>query len=65
MSRIERSNTPHDNTQHDEANCPHCQEEIAAMDDASVHWSCPYCGRELPNERAACCGEVGHAEEVT
>jgi hypothetical protein len=31
VSRVERSNKPHDNTPHDEANCPHCQEDIAAM----------------------------------
>lgn len=28
----------------------------------SERWFCPFCGRELPSERAACCGEVGHAE---
>jgi DNA-directed RNA polymerase subunit RPC12/RpoP len=25
-------------------------------------WFCPYCGTDLPDERAAHCGEVGHAE---
>jgi hypothetical protein len=24
-------------------------------------FECPYCGKKLPDERAACCGEVGHA----
>lgn len=28
----------------------------------SPKWYCPYCGQDLPNERAAHCGEVGHAE---
>lgn len=29
MSRVERSNKPHDNTPHDEANCAHCQADVA------------------------------------
>jgi hypothetical protein len=28
MSRIERSNAPHDNTPHDEANCQYCQADL-------------------------------------
>lgn len=27
-------------------------------------WVCPYCGDPLPDERAAHCEEVGHAERV-
>ena len=30
-----------------------------------VRWMCPYCDHELPNERAAHCGEVGHAIPMT
>lgn len=26
-----------------------------------VQWYCPFCGKDLPGEQAACCGEVGHA----
>jgi hypothetical protein len=38
---------------------------VSSHNGEDVHWSCPYCGRELLNERAPCCGEVGHAEEVS
>ncbi len=31
MSRVERYDGPRDNTPHDEANCPSCQADIAAM----------------------------------
>lgn len=24
-------------------------------------WRCPYCDRQLPDERAVCCHEAGHA----
>lgn len=24
-------------------------------------WKCPYCDRQLPDERAVCCQEAGHA----
>ena len=24
-------------------------------------WLCPYCGKELPDQNASCCGESGHA----
>jgi ribosomal protein L37AE/L43A len=27
-------------------------------------YECPFCNKPLANERAACCGEVGHAQEV-
>ena len=26
---------------------------------------CPFCGKELPDMQAACCGERGHAVEVS
>lgn len=29
-----------------------------------VRLICVYCGRELPDQRTPCCGEVGHTEEV-
>lgn len=32
---------------------------------AKMELACPYCGHSLPNSQAACCGEVGHAVEVT
>ena len=31
------------------------------LSDREIVWICPFCGNELPDERAACCGEVGHA----
>ena len=31
------------------------------LSDRDVRWCCPYCGNEVPNERAAHCGEQGHA----
>ena len=28
----------------------------------SVKYECPFCLKILPDERAPCCGEVGHAQ---
>lgn len=54
MSRIERYEGPRDNTPHDEANCPHCQEDIAAM-------TAPTTPAQVPTDlidRAVACGRI-------
>lgn len=39
-----------------------CRKLAAQASNANKsQWVCPFCGNPLPGERAACCGEVGHA----
>ena len=40
------------------------QERNAGFSPREVVWICPFCGNELPDERAACCGEVGCAVDA-
>ncbi len=40
--------------------CEFIARERIDLDDERAAYECPFCGKDLPDERAACCGEVGH-----